>query len=47
MMLLIRLAFLLYGLLFNSSDEGGSVPSAKAPMVSMMRFTHNIITDRH
>ena len=44
MMLLMRLAFLLYGLRLRSSDDGGSVPSARAPIVSMMRFTQSIIT---
>ena len=44
MMLLMRLAFLLYGLRLKSSDDGGSVPRARAPIVSMMRFTQSIIT---
>ena len=44
MMLLMRLAFLLYGLRLRSSDDGGSVPRARAPIVSMMRFTQSIIT---
>ena len=44
MMLLMRLAFLLYGRLLSSSDDGGSVPRARAPMVSMMRLTQSIIT---
>jgi hypothetical protein len=46
MMLLMSEAFLLYGLRLSSSEEGGSVPSARAPIVSMIKFTHNIITKR-
>ena len=46
MILLINDAFLLYGLRLSSSDEGGSVPRAKAPIVSIIRLTHNIITAR-
>ena len=42
--LLIRDASLLYGRLLNSDGDGGSVPKAKAPMVSMIKFTHNIMT---
>ena len=45
MMLLMSEAFLLYGLRLSSSEEGGSVPSARAPIVSMIKFTHNIITE--
>lgn len=45
MMLLMSDAFLLYGLRFNSSDEGGSVPRARAPIVSMIKFTQSIITE--
>ena len=45
MMLLIREAFLLYGLRLSSSEEGGSVPRARAPIVSMIKFTHSIITE--
>mmetsp|Transcript_6663 Transcript_6663/g.19752 ORF Transcript_6663/g.19752 Transcript_6663/m.19752 type:complete len:207 (-) Transcript_6663:2539-3159(-) len=41
---LMRLASRLYGRRSRSSRVGGSVPRARAPMVSMMRFTQSIIT---
>jgi hypothetical protein len=37
-------AVLLYGFLSNKLHDGGSVPNASAPIVSIMRFTHNIMT---
>mmetsp|Transcript_20244 Transcript_20244/g.29271 ORF Transcript_20244/g.29271 Transcript_20244/m.29271 type:complete len:306 (-) Transcript_20244:198-1115(-) len=39
-----RLAFLLYGRRHKRAREGSSVPRARAPIVSMMRLTHSIIT---
>mmetsp|Transcript_24507 Transcript_24507/g.42796 ORF Transcript_24507/g.42796 Transcript_24507/m.42796 type:complete len:240 (-) Transcript_24507:760-1479(-) len=44
MMRFTRLALRLYGRRSSSSFPGSSVPRARAPMVSMIRFTQSIIT---
>lgn len=44
MMRLMRDAWRLYGRRRSSASVGGSVPSARAPIVSMMRLTHSIMT---
>ena len=44
MALVIKLSFLLTGGLFISPSCGGSVASANAPRVSMIRLTHSNCT---